>query len=267
MSKTRYELLGCIHHESPNELVQTFVNDYRGMANYPKEWSASGIREDEVFTSLSLAVLQHLGFSTPAWLPERINEGFNAALDYFFGTWHRHLDPRDYGPNEKWFQTFSRGLFLGLLTERWEDVAKLCSFARSDLPAEYLGDEIEWEGTLVYLSIAADLRPEPLDGLEDVEAKINKCKRKRPRLLFKAWEAARARDQAAFNKAIKESLKHFDGSYFAPRLHSMIDWIAEHQTVIVLAAMRLGLKFPDLPERLAAMIVTRESLGLEPKAS
>ena len=228
------------------------------------------MREFDVLNSLSLAIMCHLDYETPPWIERRVSEGFDVALDYFFGDWwyddkyRQMLDKRHPDRNLYWFKAFSCGLFLGLLTERWPDVAKLCSWIEADLKPEYLGDELEVQGCQVYVSMAASLRPEPMEGLADVEANIQKCRTKRPRLLFKAWQAARSGDQLAFNKATTESLEHFIANR---RAHGtgMTDWIAHHQSVVCLAARRLGLQLPPLPEKLAALIVTRESLGFDSK--
>jgi hypothetical protein len=38
-----------------------------------------------------------------------------------------------------WFKAFSNGLLLGLLSERWKELAKVCAWVEADLPHEYLG--------------------------------------------------------------------------------------------------------------------------------
>ncbi|HUE72721.1 MAG TPA: hypothetical protein VMP01_17680, partial [Pirellulaceae bacterium] len=107
-----------------------------------------------------------------------MNEGFDVALDYFVGDWWKNVaDPRfDYRdkldkahPNRDliWFQVFAPGLLLGLLTERWSDVAKLCSWVESDLQPEYLGGEVEDQLVHIYLSVAASLRTNPMPGLAE----------------------------------------------------------------------------------------------------
>ena len=272
MQVPKHVLIGCAFSGSPSDLAAAYVERFKGLGNYPPGSSQAGLRELDAHDSLSLAIMRHLDYETPPWIERCINEGFDVALDYFFGEWWLNdeerplVDKRHPDRNLYWFKAFSYGLFLGLLTERWSDVAKLCSWIEADLRPEYIGDDLEDQGCQVYISMAASLRPEPMAGLAEVEANIQKCRTKRPRLLFKAWQAARSGNQLAFNKAMTASLEHFIANRHACGT-GMTDWIAHHQSVVCLAAKRLGLQLPPLPEKLAALIVTRESLGFDSKGT
>jgi hypothetical protein len=215
--------------------------------------------------------LYHLGYNVPVRPKEFLNRGVAVAVHYFCDDWWkgdkdatRAMDKSRNRRDLNWFEAFSRGLLLGLLSERWQDVARVCSWVEADLRPEYMGDEIEDELVHVYRSVAAGLRPEPMPGLEKCEAKILKCRLQRPRLLFQAWDAARRKDQAAFNVSLVKSLEHFDANPgFRPIAEN---WIATHQSVVALAARRLGLALPELPPKLEAVLLTRESLGLSPSS-
>jgi hypothetical protein len=221
-------------------------------------------------------VLRHLEYDTPDWVERRVNEGVDVAIDYFFGPWLKEplpgfatadkhdLDRREY---LHWFDAFSVGLLLAMLAGRWDDVARLCGWVEVDMTPDWVNDELQPAGAQVYITIASGLRPEPMSGIAELEANIARSRTKRPRLLLAAWQAARAGDQRAFNDAIGKCLKHFDKWYVAninePR--AIPDWIAQHESVICLAARRLGIQVPELPERLAAMLISRESLGFDVK--
>lgn len=145
----------------------------------------------------------------------------------------------------------------------------MCAWVEADLRPEYTGGDFEDELVHLYRSIAAGLRPEPMPGLEEVEASILKCRKQRPKLLFQAWQAAREGNQAAFDEAFIKSLKHFE-KYFNPEDEPYnygipFDWIAPHHSVVAMAAGRLGMTLPPLTPRQDAWIMTRESLGLSPK--
>lgn len=213
--------------------------------------------------------MHHLGYETPPIVEQRMNEGFDVALDYFLGDWW--INNQEYRPlvdknssqfNYLWFQPFSEGLLLGLLTARWDQISQMCSWVE---PRIWPYPESYELGAQLFMSIASSLRPEPLRGLADLEAGVDKCRGKKQKLAFKAWLAARALDQKAFDQAIKESLAHYLKNYQA-ELASVQASIGIVQSVIVLSAMRLGLSFPsNLTEREAALLITRESLGLQPK--
>ncbi|HUE72723.1 MAG TPA: hypothetical protein VMP01_17690 [Pirellulaceae bacterium] len=271
MQTARHVLLGCKLTHQPEKVIASLVSEFKGVGNYPQGLDPQFLRQCDVGQALMLAVMRHLSYRTPPDVQKRLIDGFEVALDYFYGEWWKDRTDLafDFGimidkthPNRDliWFKTFSAGLLLGLLTERWSDIARLCSWVEPDLKPEYMGGQIEDQLVYIYFSVAASLRTDPMPELAGLEAGIKKCRTKRSRLLFKAWEAARAGDQSAFDKAFRESLEHFDSTYYTAS--TVVEWIAQHQSVVWLAAKRLGLKFPPLPERLAAMIITRESLGL-----
>lgn len=148
---------------------------------------------------------------------------------------------------------------LGLMSARWDDLAKVCGWVEVDLKHEY-PEDYEDELVSVYKSVAAGLRPEPMPGLDKIEKKIMKCRMLRPRLLFQAWNAAREGNQAEFDGFLEKSLRHFLDN--VPPKPIPLRWVAMHPSVVCAAGRRLGMKRPDLPPELAAALMTRETLGL-----
>jgi hypothetical protein len=78
-----------------------------------------------------------------------------------------------------------------------------------------------------------------------------------------AWEAAQKKDQASFDEAFTKSVAHYRRNLSWARIAE--DWIATHQSVVGLAARRLGMRLPELPPELDAAVITPESLGLSRK--
>jgi hypothetical protein len=106
-----------------------------------------------------------------------------------------------------------------------------------------MGEDLEEQLVDVYRSVAAGLRPEPMPGLDKVEAKIRKCRQLRPKLLFQAWEAARNKEQSAFDAAFRNrSILPARTQLAAPRRFT-----DAHHSVVGLAARRLGMNL--LPPR------------------
>jgi hypothetical protein len=266
----RFEFLGCQLTQPLAKIVAALDRNFCGVGQHPADAHRQFMRQDDVWGALALATLCHLEYEVPTGVSKRMNDGVDVAIDYFFGdwwhndpTWQPMLDKRHSDRSLVWFKSFSCGLLLAMLLNRWSDVEKLCSWIEADLQPEYLGNELEVQGCQVYISIAAKLRAEPMPGLEDLESRLRTCRPKRAKLLYRAWEAAQDGNQAGFDKAMKQSMELFDSTYTDAQ--TIVEWVAQHQSVVALAAQRLGMKPPTLPDRLAAMLLTPESLGMEPR--
>ena len=96
--------------------------------------------------------------------------------------------------------------------------------------------------------------------MEVLLADAKKCRQKRLRDMIAAWEAAVAGDQAAFDKAFTAALKSFVKRKDDP---SEYLGVALDETVIWLIAKKNGLRFPNMPDKLKAAVMTRESLKLD----
>jgi hypothetical protein len=276
-SQKRHVTIGCDLSFFEDNIQEFFVREFRGIDNYPLMENPLCLRTDDIWYAVNSLALIHLGFQVPKSADFFIEKGFDVAVDFFCGDWWKAndfeieaLDKSRNDGNLRWVSEFTCGLLLGLLSDRWDDVGRVCSWVETDLAPEYMGGFFEPELVHVYRSIAASLRAEPMPGLEDVEEEILKCRLQRPKVLFEAWRAARAGDQLAFENTFIKSLEHFD-RYFDPEHAERSDyampfyWIAPHHTVVALAAKRLGMRLPELTPKQEAWIMTRESLGLPSK--
>lgn len=251
-STPRHKLIGFEPAFNLNAAIAHHVQDFQVFPgdNIP--------HRDALHSAAELVYIHHLGFAGVPPIREMLDRAVEIALDYFLGP-----EQGDYRRSEYWFQPLSNSLLLGMLAARWDDLAKICAWVRADRRPEYCGP-LEYQIPQLYVLMAGSLRPEALEGRDELEASLAKCRSKGPRLLFKAWQAVQAGDQAAFDVAMKQSLAHFASKPPLPPQDAYIgERMARPQTVVCLAAMRRGLKFPEIPEELAARVVTRHSLGLE----
>jgi hypothetical protein len=267
MTSAPYKLLGW-NHPHPDDGIPYLVSGYRGPGNYnPRNGS---VRTSDIHTALSMAVLHHMGFEvkTPIDVARFVNQGLDIAVDYFHGGWW--TTDKQTGPladkdspsfnARQWLNPFHEGLLLGLLSGRWDSVAQLCSWIEPKV-WPFRGEPSTHQ---LYMSIAASLRPAPLSGLDQIETEMEKVRDRRVKLWIKSWFAGRAGDQAAFDKAVKESLAHYEKSYATDAAESIPATVAIIPSTIVLAVRRLGLQFPSgLSERQTALLVTRASLGFD----
>jgi hypothetical protein len=209
-----------------------------------------------------------LGYGPIDGLVAHLERGVDRAVEYFFGDWWsgdeydaRALDKSRADRELHWFGVLPNALLLGGLTGRWDDVAKICSWFDESIEMEYQAGLLEDQYMQAFLCIASSLRPQPMPGVDEMVAKVKKCRTKRPRLLCAAWEAAMAQDQKAFDKALKDSVQHFL-KVDAQDVPNVCFWVALDPSLVWLIGERNGLVFPTLPEQLDAAVVRRQTIGL-----
>lgn len=270
MAINRHQVLGKELRTSVEECLRLLAQDE---ATYiertaPGQPQQQFDRELGIGDAVACAVLEHLGYGPVEDLRARLEQGVDRAVEYFFGDWWRHdeydslaLDKSRPDRELRWFGVFPKALLLGGLTGRWDDVVKICSWFDESIQMEYQGGMLEDEYMAVFLCIASDLSPQPMPHVDEIKAEIKACRARRAKLLLTAWESAMAKDRKAFDKALKESVKHFL-KHDAEDVPNVNFWVALHPSFVWLVAERNGLAFPDLPEEVDAAIVRRQTIGL-----
>ena len=245
-----------------------------GMENYTPE--TTGFRRaQDIYRALEMVAYRHLQFPGAQEAGPWVQKGFDCTLHYFLKRWGATDDPEEVdmialklkqSANVSWYEEFSRGLILGLLSERSDDVVRLCSWPWVGLVPDYsgMGGDLEDEVALLYIVMAKTLSDDPSDELDKLKAKIRKCRTKRPRLLMRLWDAVDHGDQSAFEEALRESLEHYaSGKQLEARDARVAERLALPQTAIYGSAMIRGFRPPNLPIELSAYLITRQSVGLE----
>ncbi len=154
-----------------------------------------------------------------------------------------------------------RGLLLAALGQQWNDVDRLLSWLDLDLQPEYLGP-LEPEVGRFYILVASHFRNPPIHNIDRIVDEINRCHSKRPKLLLNIWQAIQAKSQSNFDQAMLESLSLFAKTKFNPKSADFTEAIAIPESFLNLLAVRLGLRYPSLPDQLAARLITPESIGI-----
>ncbi len=235
---------------------------------------------------------KQMGYVEISDVAQRLEDGYNAVLDYFRGDWWtegnirhvelespellpikpwlnvdaiikdnaQHMDRSSPSCMFQWYEPLRSGIIFGGLLEKWDDVAHICSALDADVPPEYSAGTIIDEYFHYYLCVAGKLSGQWDAGFEKLLESAKKCRQKRLRDLLAAWEAAVAGDQAAFDKAFPAAIKSFIKRKDDPSEHM---GAALDETVIWLIAKRAGLSFPELSDKLNAAVMTCKSLGLD----
>lgn len=260
----RFCLFDFIPKEPMENVIKDRVNQFKDFDYHEK---SAVLLIHKISIPFEIMCFKHLEFPR-AIDPERyMQQGMDAALDYFFGNWwqegKRHVRLSDSEKNKElwWFDPFIHGMLFMLLLQQWENLTKLCSWLNADYEIE---DTEEKEILIVFKLVASSLSPEPTNGLEDVRESINKLRLKKSKLLLNIWDAIEAKDQKKYEQSMEESLTLYLESVDPYIKKGKIQYcVGELQTVLCLIALKKGLAFPKLPEKLAAALVTRETLGLE----
>jgi hypothetical protein len=251
------------------------TSQFKGVGNYENAPTQYLARNSDLLTVVQTLSVFHLGFDLAISVDNYLIQGFDVAVDYFCTDWWQNderdrllMDKKNHKKNRlDWVDPFSWGLLLGFLCERWDDLERVCDWVEADIKSGEKGEDFEEELVDLYRCLAAGLRTKPMPGLEQVEARILKSRKKRPKLLFQAWDAARSGNQASFHDAFLKAIQHHESGFdpTSREFRAPIQRIAPHHSVVALAARRKGMTLPELTPRQNAFLISRESLGLDSK--
>lgn len=267
-SLKRHQLLGRELHESLEVTLQLLARSEARAEEHtvPGKPHQQFARVLQLDNAVRCAVLEHLGYGLIDRLPERLQVGVDHALDYFFGSWWandeedaRALDKSRPDRELMWSGVLTHGLLLAGLTGRWDDAAKICSWIDESIRLEYRFELNDYEYQWLYLCIASHLRAQPLSETAEMLLALKQSRPKRPRSLCAVWEAILVNDQAAFDSALKESLRHFLKSQ-AENAPNVNFWVALDESLMWLVAERQGLGLPKLPDKLNAALLRHQTV-------
>ena len=161
----------------------------------------------------------------------------------------------------RWYKVFTDAFIIALLADDKDTITMLSDYTESWFEPESLAMPVDPGWGRIYISVAAAFRSKPLDGQAEMEELIRKSRKPAPKLLFKAWEAARDHKQSDFEKHLRDSVLMHEKKL--PEQMCNDDLIAFPQSVILAAARRLGLSLPCFEPRIMARLLTSESVGIK----
>ena len=261
----RFCLFNFVLKEPMEQVLKHSIHEFKGF-NFHNISAEQLIHK--IGISFDIMCYKHLEFAKAITPVSYMQQGVDAALEYFFGNWwqegtgHEGLSESEKNRELHWIEPFVHGMLFILLLQRWDDLSKLCYWLHADIEIEDTTD-FEKEVLLFFKLVASSLLPEPLAGLDEIRSSIERCRLKRPKLLLKIWDAIEAMVQSAYEQSMDESLTLYlesVESYIKKGLFQFC--VAEFQSVLCLIALKKGLAFPKLPKKSAAALVTRETLGL-----
>ncbi|MEQ8637590.1 hypothetical protein [Gimesia maris] len=231
-------------------------------------YSDAGRRAD-LFANLSILQLYHLQYEHSY---KTVNETLlfmsNLIVDYLLGDWRQNASclsgwegmTRDECRNELgWIDQLREGLVAIVLSQDNENLRKACEYPDEDL----FFDEGSWDRTkddnTCFIVLARYIRDKSLDSSQELVARLEKCRRKRPKLFIAVLKAISEHDKARIRATIMDYMKQ----YVKVELDKDVSIIVSIDGSILwnLAVMQCG-ELEPLDQELMDLIITQESLGL-----
>lgn len=267
----RYKLLGKKTPIDVNERrLVALEREQKFLRKIGKGNWEQGLRENNIDLAVNFAVIQYLDVFEVDDLNRRLNVGVDQSLDYFCGDWWKnsttdstYLDKSQPNHSLIWSNPYLHAAFLCGLTQRWSDLQRISEWVDESVCPEITFDAIDDEFVVFLIYIASTLRSRPLPAHEALRQAVERGRPKRPRLLLKAFQSATEDDQATFDHAIIESLKHCE-KYEVEDVGNLNYWVGIPQSFICAIAERNGLTVPILPLHLDILTVRRSAIRLEP---
>lgn len=206
----------------------------------------------------------HFGFRGRFSPREILEKGVEMALAYF-GVANDRLQKMtaetDWKEVADWFEPYSRALLMATLAGRTHARRQLSDFLHPRLVPEVVGASVEIEPAAgdVLLCIAASFQSSPMETAPLAE-RLQKCRKRRPKLLYKAWQALNGNDRPLFVSALADSTANFakTTAYDARPLTA----IALQESILAALAYERGWTDLEFELPIAARLVTHQSLEL-----
>ena len=239
-----------------------------GLCEFLREEEDYRTQRRVVHRVTEIEILTHLGYPSRANGPDLAQKIFGLIHHHYFDVWYK---PRSDEAKEmrkvkgnkgfRWYEMLANTVWLCLMHDQKKLLSDIADWTESWFEPEWLPMPVDPLWAKTYLSIASNFRTKPLKGLEEMEDAIRKSRKKAPKLLLAAWDAAREGDQQKFEKTLLESIKHFISTLPSEQIH-FFEFIAFGQSTVLAAARRLGMKLPDYGPEIMAYVPTSESIGL-----
>lgn len=204
----------------------------------------------------------HFGFRGKLVPRQVLGKGVEMALAYFRLTGERltaATPDTEWTAEGDWFQPYCEALLLATLAGAKRERAQLSDCLHPNLVVEETAIPIERALGDVVLSVAASFQSRAMDTTTLVE-RLQKCRKQRPKLLYRAWQALESGKRQAFVAAITDSTVNFAKTTAEDDVP--LTAIALQESILVALAYERG--WTDLSFKLpiAARLVTHQSLEL-----
>lgn len=241
---------------------------YRGPGSYgaaddqlrPRMWDAEAI-----FLSL---VGRHYGvdYHTPDEIAQLLASGIDIVVDYFFGKhlliprWAEQMSKSPQNKQLQWLEPYQYGTLFCLLAHDDERLKRLAEWVEPGLPLDETPNLLSVQDNS-YHKLLAEFLSEGTIANEQLREDIVESRKRRPKLLLSCLGAIEASDEQVFVKHFKSYLNHFLKTDFADG--GFQRYVSIEGSILWHVASRNGITGSGLSDKQHAVIITRESLGIE----
>lgn len=206
----------------------------------------------------------HFGFRAAVPLEKILKKGVDMALTYF-GLVRDDLAKMtaqtDWREQAAWFEPYSESLLLATLAGCTRERTQLSDLLHPALSVERMALP-HTEAALgdVLLCVAASFQSSAMDTAPILE-RLQKCRKQRPKLLFKAWQALESGDRTKFASALADATANFAKTTADDDSHHTA--VALQESILAAIAYERGWTDLSFELPIAARLVTHQSLELK----
>ena len=234
------------------------------------QYSDSGSQND-LFANLRILQLHHLQYEH-SYKTSNETRLFisNLVVDYFLGDWRENarcfsgwegMTREECRKELEWQDPLREGLVAITVSQDQENLKKVCTYLDEDL----FFDEGSWDRTkddnTCFIVLAKYISDKSLDHCQELVERLEKSRRKRPKLFIAVLKAIAEHDKARIRATMSDYMKQ----YVKVELDKDVSIIVSIDGSILwnLAVMQSG-ELEPLDQDLMDLIITQESLGLKP---
>jgi hypothetical protein len=208
-----------------------------------------------------LVAMRHFQFVGAPQDPGLVQQGCRIAVAFFEAMATRWRNEVETGLVHE----VSCALLLSLLADDHEAQCQICNSISAQVASreKRFPESPPIELAQYYLVLASHFRDRPFPKLAEHATSVQRGRPLRPRLLLQAWEAIGNQDQAAFEKALQQSLEFFAANpvqNIGP--NNLVERLAIDESVLYLLAKNRDMRQPSLPLQLLDLIITHDSIGM-----
>lgn len=205
----------------------------------------------------------HFGFLGKLGPHEIAEKGVEMARAYFGVVSDRLAKmtaDTDYSEEAAWFEPYSQALLMATFAGCTNEREQFSDFLHPALTVEKMALP-HTEAALgdVLLCVAASFQSSPMP-IGPLEQRLQKCRKQRPKLLFKAWQMLQSGDRAKFAANLSDSTANF-AKTTAEDDHPLTA-VALPESILAALAYERGWKDLSFELPIAARLVTHQSLQL-----
>lgn len=254
----RFELIGLDNSIPATNRLRRFI----GLGNYPAHKNQRYLRQKDISAAVRSILFSYFGYESKEHTRVRAIDGFEVALDLFFGDWWQVEKERWDTAQEKneslhWYEPFVFGVFMGTLAGQWQELRRLCTWITDKSKESFFGS-FDIDLASIMILFAEFFGEKEIAGSVEIRESIVGGRNKRAKHLLRLLNAINERNQDEFSETVCQLLAMFSKSCPKSNFASFMDVTALIESSFVNVGILNGLHLPDIEAQLKAFLVLKE---------